>query len=64
MSLKTAIPIPPPSLATAEASPSSAERLAGFVALTKPRIAVMVLLTVAVGYVLGTGARPCRRPSC
>src|SRR4051794_20126983 len=28
-------------------------RLAGFVTLTKPRIAVMVLLTVAVGFVLG-----------
>ncbi len=42
--------------------PASASRLAGFVALTKPRIALMVLLTVAVGHLLGArkmgGAAP------
>src|SRR5439155_5282823 len=30
-------------------------RLAACIALTKPRIAVMVLITVAVGYLLGAG---------
>jgi heme o synthase len=52
MSMKTALPIRlvEPSVAVREATSS---RVAAFVALTKPRIAVMVLLTVAVGYVLG-----------
>ena len=52
MSLKTALPLRmvEPSGAARVAGPS---RVAAFVALTKPRIAVMVLLTVAVGYVLG-----------
>ena len=31
----------------------SASRMAAYVALTKPRIAVMVLITVAVGFLLG-----------
>ena len=52
MSMKTALPIRlvEPSQAVRQATSS---RIAAFVALTKPRIAVMVLLTVAVGYVLG-----------
>lgn len=41
-----------PSPIAAEAPPLAA-RLAGFVALTKPRITLLVLLTVAVGHVLG-----------
>ena len=52
MSMKTVMPIRlvEPSQAVRQATSS---RVAAFVALTKPRIAVMVLLTVAVGYVLG-----------
>lgn len=52
MSMKTALPIRlvEPSQAVRQATSS---RIAAFVTLTKPRIAVMVLLTVAVGYVLG-----------
>lgn len=52
MSMKTALPIRlvEPSEAVRRATSS---RAAAFVALTKPRIAVMVLLTVAVGFVLG-----------
>lgn len=48
MSLKTAIPVVAPVLLDASSS-----RVAAFAALTKPRIAAMVLLTVAVGFVLG-----------
>lgn len=52
MSMKTALPIrlvEPSEVVRQVAS----TRVAAFVALTKPRIAVMVLLTVAVGFVLG-----------
>lgn len=54
MSLDTA---PPPSLPlpcrTAASDRSGTGRIAAFISLTKPRIAVMVLLTVAVGFFLG-----------
>jgi protoheme IX farnesyltransferase len=64
--MKTAVPIAPPLLveprpvATAYAGPSVGARLAAYVELTKPRIAAMVLITVAVGYLMGArgGADP------
>jgi protoheme IX farnesyltransferase len=39
------------------ARPASAIRLADYLVLTKPRISVLVLLTVTVGYVLGSADR-------
>jgi heme o synthase len=44
---------------TAPAAPALRQRLADYVELTKPRIAVMVLVTVAAGYLAaaGSGAR-------
>ncbi len=52
MSLKTVLPIH--LVEGHKAIPSHApRRVAAFVTLTKPRIAVMVLMTVAVGFVLG-----------
>lgn len=39
-----------------EAAPSVASRCADYLELTKPRIAVMALFTVAVGYILGAGS--------
>jgi len=44
---------------TVSAAPALRQRLADYVELTKPRIAVMVLITVAAGYLLaaGTSAR-------
>ena len=55
MSLKTALPVLTGPLPAANPATSRrlAERLSGFVSLTKPRISVMVLLTVAVGFLLG-----------
>ena len=42
---------------------ASASRLAAYVSLTKPRLVLMVLVTVAVGFLLGAAAaRPRRRP--
>ncbi len=43
-----------PALIGAPSTVAARGRLSAFVALTKPRIAVMVLVTVATGYVLGT----------
>ena len=40
---------------TVPAAPALAQRLADYVELTKPRIAVMVLVTVATGYLMATG---------
>jgi heme o synthase len=40
---------------TAPAAPALARRLADYVELTKPRIAVMVLITVAAGYLMAAG---------
>jgi heme o synthase len=40
---------------TAPAVPALAQRLADYVELTKPRIAVMVLVTVAAGYLMAAG---------
>ena len=59
MSMKTAIPTSALRFADPSAS-IAASRVSGFVALTKPRIAVMVLFSTAVGYVLGArgGAHP------
>jgi protoheme IX farnesyltransferase len=56
MSIDTA---PPPALALAQPRCVACDRpapgrLAAFVGLTKPRIAAMVLLTVAVGFLLGS----------
>ena len=60
--MKTAVTLASPTLLVATddgpdlapATPDAAPgRLAAFVALTKPRIAVMVLVTVAVGFLLG-----------
>jgi heme o synthase len=42
--------------ARAVAMPALRGRLADYIELTKPRIAVMALFTVAVGYLLGAGA--------
>jgi protoheme IX farnesyltransferase len=42
----------------AEAAPLARVRLADYVALVKPRVSVMVLLTVAAGYLLGTAGTP------
>ena len=61
--MKTAVTFAPPLLAVSEdhSDPEptlllaeSPGRVADFVALTKPRIAVMVLITVAVGFLLGS----------
>lgn len=53
MSVKPALPIAPPaSLGVGTSQRRGA--ISAYVALTKPRIAVMVLLTVAVGYALGS----------
>ncbi len=55
--MKTAAPLAPPLIVEPreadDTCPSLGAKLAGLIALTKPRIAVMVLLTVAVGFVLG-----------
>ncbi len=56
--MKTAEMLASPVLIEARPEPTLVDldlraRLAAFVALTKPRIAVMVLVTVAVGFVLG-----------
>ena len=40
---------------TVPAAPALSQRLADYVELTKPRIAVMVLVTVAAGYLMATG---------
>ena len=40
---------------TAPAVPALSQRLADYVELTKPRIAVMVLVTVAAGYLMAAG---------
>ena len=40
---------------TIPAVPALSQRLADYVELTKPRIAVMVLITVAAGYLMATG---------
>ncbi len=55
MSMKTALPLAPGHLAHARSvdTIASSERMAAFIALTKPRIAVMVLFSVGVGFVLG-----------
>ena len=55
MSIKTALPVTSLNLIERQesASTESVSRVASFLALTKPRIAVMVLMTVAVGFVLG-----------
>lgn len=56
--MKSVAPLAPPILADADpettaALASVARRASAYVALTKPRIAVMVLITVATGYVAG-----------
>lgn len=53
MSMKTAMPLIPPIADASLVSVSDTSRISAFVSLTKPRIAIMVLMTVAVGYVLG-----------
>lgn len=40
---------------TVPAAPALSQRLADYVVLTKPRIAVMVLITVAAGYLMAAG---------
>ena len=40
---------------TVPAAPALTQRLADYVVLTKPRIAVMVLITVAAGYLMAAG---------
>ncbi len=45
--------VEPDACPTATALADAGGRLAAFVALTKPRIAVMVLVTVATGFLLG-----------
>ncbi len=45
-------PAPEPTLSLTEA-PASPSRVADYIALAKPRITVMVLVTVAVGFLLG-----------
>jgi len=57
--VKTAVSLSPPVLAGTRPDPALIDldaraRLSAFVALTKPRIVVMVLVTVAVGFVLGS----------
>jgi heme o synthase len=42
-------------IASTEAAPALRQRLADYVELTKPRIAVMVLITVAAGYLMAAG---------
>src|SRR5262249_56927136 len=42
-------------IASAEAAPALRQRVADYVELTKPRIAVMVLITVAAGYLMAAG---------
>ena len=65
--MKTAVPIGPTLPAPASASAAetaladAGSKLAAYVALTKPRIAVMVLVTVATGFFLG--ARGASNPS-
>jgi protoheme IX farnesyltransferase len=49
-----ALPLAKPRRAASDASAAGSGRLAAFVSLTKPRIAAMVLLTVAVGFLLGS----------
>ncbi|HZU38994.1 MAG TPA: heme o synthase [Gemmataceae bacterium] len=54
--MKTASPVlNPPCTAYAEALPLLRSRAADYLELTKPRIAVMVLFTVAVGAILAAG---------
>lgn len=56
--MKTVVPLAPPILADADpeataALASFARRASAYLTLTKPRIAVMVLITVATGYIAG-----------
>ena len=55
MSIKSALTTTPRNMLDRQhaADVESVSRLASFITLTKPRIAVMVLMTVAVGFVLG-----------
>src|SRR5438128_808704 len=55
MSIKSALPMTPMNLIERQEvlGTESASRVSSFITLTKPRIAVMVLMTVAVGFVLG-----------
>ena len=65
--MKTAVTYAPPTLLAVADDPADFEparpavaslgRPAAYLALTKPRIAVMVLITVAVGYLLGAHGR-------
>ena len=62
--MKTAVSLGSPTLTKSPADAALAEvggRLAAYVALTKPRITVMVLVTVATGFLLG--ARRAAHPS-
>lgn len=56
--MKTAVSLAPPGITGTRPEPDLIDldlrgRISAFVALTKPRIAVMVLVTVAVGFALG-----------
>ena len=59
--MKTAILAEPVRTKPAAVLADAGGRLAAYVALTKPRIAVMVLVTVATGFLLG--ARGAANPS-
>ncbi len=63
--MKTAVPLmsptiagPDPALVDLRTDADVRSRLSAFVSLTKPRIAVMVLVTVATGFLLGANGSP------
>src|SRR5262245_51266960 len=58
--MKVAVATCPEVPAAAPALPRAATRprLLDYLQLTKPRVAVMVLFTVAAGYLMGAGAEP------
>src|SRR5262249_7225938 len=61
--LKSLASLEQPALAVTDSGavlPALGSRLAGYLSLTKPRLILMVLVTVAVGYLLGArgGAHP------
>ena len=61
--MKSLVPVDQPLLAVSETGavlPALGSRMAGYLSLTKPRLVLMVLVTVAVGYLLGArgGAHP------
>ncbi len=62
--MKTAVTLGRPILVETPVGAAWADargRLAAYVALTKPRLTVMALVTVATGFVLGRAGRRIRR---